>query len=232
MNGDRLAVRVREILRDVETVAHQGEFWNDIEISIALNQAQYIFINTALRLRLDYLLSGLHTTTGFITPDITVDNGWLTLPNDYLHYVSGRVNEEYPILARLYLGATSEVYKNSRQAGIFIINNLYRGIFDRNLETEVELNYYRKPYYIGLTDLGEDTRPDFLLRDFNDYVYDDIICGHAAVLLGMKETQTQREFKIRKQIFTHYNIFPKRLITLFNDVERIKELIEQLTGEK
>lgn len=245
MNGDGLAVRVREILRDVQTIVHQGEFWSDREIRLALNQSQAQFINIALRLKLDYLLAGLHSTTGYVTPvtDATDPNylgGWIALPNDYLHYVSGMVGyEDNLFLARLYLGATAEVYRNTQQAGIFIINNLYRGILRNDVETGVVLNYFRQPYYIGLTSMGDNPavtpvtgRTDFLLQDFDDYVYNDIIVGHAAVILGMKETQTQREFKIKKQIFSHYSIFPKRLISLLNDVERVRELIEQFMGKQ
>ena len=232
MNGDRLLIRVREILRDVETVSHQGRFWDDVEIAIALNQSQEIFINTVLRLKLYHLLAGLHTTTGFQSPNPDVNDGWMTLPEGYLHYVSARVNKDMPVIARVYLGASADMYKNAVHAGVFIIKDLYRGIFAYNTETEVELNYYRRPSYIGLTSLGDDTRSDFTQVDFPDYVYDSIICGHAAVLLGMKETQTQREYKIKKHIFTHYNIFPKALIELFYDVEKLKELIEVLMGNQ
>lgn len=252
MIGDNLVVRVREILRDVQTITHQGEFWSDAEIRLALNTARDTFINTCLRLKLDYMLSGLLTTTGTVTPITNVNDpnylgGWIGLPSDYLHYVSGRVadSEDNLYLARLYLGVTAEVYKYSTQAGIFIVNqayldalnvpvhitNVYRGIFRNNITCPVELNYYRQPSIIGLTGI-DDLDPSFNVQDFDDYIYNDIIVGHAAVLLGMKETQTQREFKVQKQIFKHYNIFPKTLLQLLNNVETIKELIEQVFGKQ
>jgi len=68
MNGDVLANRVRLILRDTQSPADQGLFWSDMEIALALNNAQAIFVNASLRLGLSYLLAGLNVTTGFVTP--------------------------------------------------------------------------------------------------------------------------------------------------------------------
>ena len=242
MNGDSLVIRVREILRDVVSNVHQGEFWSDLEIKLALNAAQAVFVNTCLRLRLHYLLSGLMTSVQ--VPAITVPtplprpnpNRWRLLPVDYMHYVSG-VTQLDPDgtmlrLARIYLGASSHIYKTAAQDAIFIHDGRMTAIAGSDPYTAFVLHYFRQPAQIGLTSLGDDTQPWFPIIEFSSHVYDDIIAGHASVLLGMKETQTQREFKNFKNIFSQYTIFPKRLLNFITDVEKLRELIEAMTGGK
>jgi len=231
MNGDVLANRVRLILRDTQSPADQGLFWSDMEIALALNNAQAIFVNASLRLGLSYLLAGLNVTTGFVTPP---DTGWIPLPDNYLHYVSAMVGtDQFQVVARVYQGATAEVFRNSNVAGVFIVGNQYRGILGNDTNTGVILNYFRKPSYIGLTSLGDNiNRPDFNVQDFDMYIYTDIIATHAAVLLGFKEIQTQRDFKFMKHIFSYYSIFPKRLVSLLKDLDIAKAIMDSLLKQQ
>ena len=123
MNGDNLAVRVRELLRDVTSVTHQGEFWSDKEIKRALNSAQDIFVNACLRGELYYLLSGLSTTLFYpaVVPPVI---RWRPIPTDYLHYISAMTNDdELSYMARVYLGASVHVYENTWHNAVFILRN-------------------------------------------------------------------------------------------------------------
>ena len=88
-----------------------------------------------------------------------------------------------------------------------------------NPNSQFVLIYYCYPSYIGLTSLGDaSTRPDFATIDFTPDFY-DIILRHAAVLLGMKETQTQRDFKKRQEELLSISLIPRRLTHLVRDLD-------------
>lgn len=200
-----LAERVRQILRDEETVYAQGQFWDIRHISLALNSAQNIFLNFCIRNSIWQLLSSLYTNTGFIPSG--------TLPSDYLHCASAKVGttEENLVTAKLYLGGKGYNYRFVKDdAAIILLENLY---FVRNgSPASGILYYYKKPSYIGLEELGDYTRSDFDIIDFHAFIYEDIITNQAAVLLSFKEIQTQRDFKRQKKWLTEMALQPKSLL--------------------
>lgn len=202
MNGDNMAARVRRLLRDVSTVTEQGEFWEDAEISVALNAAQMMYVNFALRSKQLYNLGGLFVSSGYIPSG--------TLPVNYLHYSSGLVGPDQNTLrlAMIYVGGMAEVYRfNSRQQAILIVGSQI-SFMDAGIQRSGILNYYKYPSYIGLTSRGENVRADFAEVDFAGTIYDDIIALWAAKILGMKEPQTQREFKRHKRVLYELSQYP------------------------
>jgi hypothetical protein len=189
-------------LRDVTTVTDQGEFWEDREISVALNSAQMLFVNLCLRMDLKNHLSGLMATTGFI--------GSGFLPANYLHYSTGMVGPASDALrlAMIYVGGLAEVYRfNTRQQAIMIVGNEL-SFMDAGVQSSGQLWYYAYPSYIGLTALGDIVRADFTQVDFAANIYNDIITRWAAKIMGMKEPQTQREFKKHKRVMYEMAQYP------------------------
>ena len=72
------------------------------------------------------------------------------------------------------------------------------------------LTYYKYPSKIdNAAGLGTDLND----IDFEEWVYNDLITIHAAVLLGMKEVQTQREFKMEKRMGQDISVQPDVWVT-------------------
>ncbi|KKN79176.1 hypothetical protein LCGC14_0341930 [marine sediment metagenome] len=193
MNGDPLIVRVRRILKDVESVVSLGEFWSDEEIILVLNASQSILLNFAIRNNRLSLIETLLTSTILGSP--------LVLPDDYLHYSSAQVGiaDDDLQMAGVYIGGDAYSYLYVKLDGCFILNDELYFARNRNINSLGILYYYKQPSYIGATSLGNDVSPQFLRYDFHDYIYNDIIVMGAVYLLGMKETQTQRDFKKYKR---------------------------------
>ena len=210
MNGDALIVRVRRVLKDVATNVSQGEFWADREIILALNAAQDSFCDFALNNNLHYMLAGLATNSQFMTSQRNY-----TFDPEYMHYISARVgtyNNEKP--ARIYLGGEGFYYEHTHHKACSIIgNDIYFIDGNQTVPRDGEgfLFYYKRPSYIGATSLGHNPnqpiagitpRTDFATIDFEDFIYNDIIANHAAVIAGLKETTNQRDFKKQKRRLT------------------------------
>ena len=222
-----MAARIRDILRDNITRTEQGVFWPDTDIRLALNASQDAVVNFCLRNQLELPLVGLLQTAVYNAPTqqmIDTQTGYQPLPANYMHYASAYVpdpdteliNTRYP--AKIYMGADAECYRNAIHVGVSIDNNNIKAVFMNNPNSQFVLMYYCYPSYIGLNSLGDATRPDFGTIDFTPDFY-DIILRHAAVLLGMKETQTQRDFKKRQEELLSISLIPRRLLHLVKDID-------------
>lgn len=232
MNGDLLITRARQILKDVPTNVAQGQFWADREIILALNAAQDIFLNFAIENKLHYMLAGLVTNTQYMT---TQRN--FTFDPPYLHYISARTgdfNNQKP--ARIYLGAEGANYEHTHHKAIAIIgNDVY--VLDGNQliprDGQGFLFYYKRPSYIGATSLGDNPnsplppivpRTDFFNVDFENYIYNDIFANHAAVILGAKETTTQRDYKKLKRNLSELILNPPIYANYVRNIEFTGEI--------
>ena len=227
MNGDALAARVRDILRDVTTPTEQGQFWQDPEIRLALNVSQDSVVHYFLQSDIVAPLSGLLRTQVYAPPSFNVVNnntGYQPLPTNYLHYASAVVwdtadeMQVYRYTPKMYLGADAEVYRNAVHIGVSINGGGIKAVCMNNPNSGFELYYYCYPSYIGLTSLNDASRPDFNVIDFTNDFY-DLIARHAAILLGMKETQTQRDFKKRREELMTISLRPPKLTHLVNDLD-------------
>lgn len=193
MNGDLLIERVRDILQDKESATVLGEFYHDLEIVLSLNAAQDFIVNFCVRTQFHYYLNGLIKTTAYLTSPTT-------LPSDYLHGISAISGAEISLHpARLYIGGLGYTYMGVDHNSCIILNNqLY--FLEGGVHSGGKLIYYKKPSYIGATSLGLDVAADFNDKDFYDFIYNDIFVQNACVLLGLKEPQTQREYKKIKKV--------------------------------
>ena len=211
MNGDNLALKIRDILRDTQSMVQQGSFWSNWEIYLALNAAQECFINTCLTHKLKNCLNTLITQT---TPAASVNLSLLTNPNRYLHYVSANIVGEPNRLARIYLGNEGHVFRNVQHDFCYIENNIVT-FFSRIAPVTGILYYYRYPSKIELTSVQgtPNTAIDFPME------YYDIIALHASMILGLKETQTQRDIKNKQQIKAKVLMTPQELIHRIADVD-------------
>lgn len=212
MNGDNLVARVRRILRDEETASRKGLFWHTQKVRLALNAAQNILLNWAVNNNYLHLLQSLITDTGIMESGV--------LPTDYFYYLAGLVGEEESSLktAQVYLGGDGWYYLNTAHYGVVILaDNLYF-IDDGDSAGSGKLIYYKRPSFIGVTELGDNSRDDFNDIDFENHIYDNIIVNKAAVLLGFQEPQTQREYKRDEQVHKEIQAEPRSLIRTVRDL--------------
>ena len=215
MNATGPIQRVRNILRDNQNIVRKGEFWDtEREIVPVLNACQDIFLNYCLRNNMPYMLKGLITTTAFGVSG--------ALPADYLHYISGMVGliETTLKTARIYLGGEGDYYRYVAHKAVIIIgSNLY--FTDGSLPAPKGiLTYYRRPSRIT-TDTAS---PDYLLQEFEDNIYYDIIVNQAAVILALKETQTQREFKKARRVLQNIVLYPAGITAYNVDYDKAVEV--------
>jgi len=204
MNGDALIQDVREILRDVQTPIHQGQFWDDREIILALNAAQDVFVNFCLKYEHYNLLDRLFTY-------IQNTSNPQAIPSDYLMYASGEVlSEEVSKIAQIHIGGDADKYMWAFHDAINIVGSLMYFIVNGAYGYGT-LYYYKKPSYIGATSLGDAVRPDFNTVDFDSYIYTDIFVNHASMLLGLKEIQTTRDYKKMKRVMQDLAIKPEHI---------------------
>jgi hypothetical protein len=220
MNGDVLAQRLREILHDKETATDKGTFWDDRQLRLALNAAQDVIINRLLNNKQYSNLLGLATQTTYGRNTV--------VPWDYLHYMSGQVGdtEQTLKLARVYLGATGDAYINVNHYAVCIIGNAMMFVNKGERISSGILYYYKRPSFIGLTSMGDDSRSDFNTIDFAFDIY-DMIVQHSAQILGMKETQTQREFKLFKNLNSELSVQPIDMVNISQTQEIPTMFMEQ-----
>ena len=211
MNGDNLALKIRDILKDTPSMVQQGTFWSDWEIYLALNAAQESFLNSCIIHKLHNCLNTLIAQT---IPATTIDLSLITNPNRYMHYVSANIVGEPNRLARIYLGNEGHVFRNVDHDFCYIENNI-ASFFSRGIATNGILYYYRYPSRIELTSVQgtPNTNIDFPAE------YYDIIALHASVILGLKETQTQRDIKNKQQVKAKVLMTPSDLIHRIADVD-------------
>jgi hypothetical protein len=209
MDGDKLIDRVRTILGDVETSYKKGTFWSEVEILQSLNLSQDIFINACIRLKQYYFLNGLITSADFFTAA-----GENDLPADYLHYISAVAGavKDFSLLrmARVYLGGIGYTYMYVNHDAVIILgDSIY--FKQGGDDSKGILFYFCRP-----TDIVAETFDSV----FPDYVYYDILANHASIMLGMKETQTSREFKKTRRQIQQIVLYPKRIDNYITDVKK------------
>ena len=201
MTGSELIFKVRKILRDQEDPWLKGEFWSDEEILLCLNAAQDNLVNYCLVSGNGYLLNGLTSATQHESiTSIPVT----TVPIDYLHYISGQVGEDPSSLktAKVYLGGDAIPFRYSNYNNAVVIINDQLLFIDNGVIGKGVLHYYRRPSSIVKTAFQD---------SFDRYVYTDIIANNASVIAGMKEIQTQRDYKKLKRVmkavsYTHLTL--------------------------
>ena len=203
MVGTQLIARVRRLLKDVEDDTHKGEFWDDREVLLALNASQDVLINICLKNNYGNILHGLIKNTGNIATG--------GLPADYCHVINGMVgaNAGSQRMARVYIGGECEVYRCAKSDAV-LINGVNIYFINSGVQGRGMLTYYKYPSKIdNAAGLGTDLND----IDFEEWVYNDLITIHAAVLLGMKEVQTQREFKMEKRMGQDISVQPDVWVT-------------------
>ena len=189
-----------------------GEFWHEREILLALNVAQDVVVNFFLTNKQYNILRHLHADTGTIAAGGTLSG----LTPSYMHYDAAKVEDdgEDPELrmARIYIGGETEIYNIVKHRNLCIINDSYYFNHDRNLADGI-MYYFKRPERIRLTPTAS------LNADFDDYVYRDIICKYAAVLLGIKSIPTLREAYWQKGFYKNLGLQPPFAVLFLNNVE-------------
>ena len=218
MDGRDIILRVRQILRDVQSSTQQGVFWYDPEILLALNAAQDSFVSKCIENKHWPLLGGL-------IKNLTILSAGTTVPADYLHYVSGMVGplSQNSVTARIYLGGMGDIYFTVKHDSIIILNDI---IYPKSTYVnDGVLYYYRYPTTIT---------NNIYYSDFPEYIYYDIIAEYASIILAMKEVQTQREFKTFKYAQNNLMNIDKNSVNYNNDVEHpvLIEMKGMLNGQR
>jgi hypothetical protein len=188
MQAEALITRARLYLRDVTSASIQGEFYSDNEIELSLNVSQNMFVNYCIETEKRYLLNSLIRNTGFSTGAVTLSS----LQDSYLHYLSARVGsiDQLARMAQIYLGGTGWGFIYTDHRACIIINDTCTFYEDRQ-STNGILYYYKVP--VSIT--SDTSAADYPIQDFSLFTYTNIITKHACTMLGMKEIQSQREFK-------------------------------------
>lgn len=189
-----------------------GEFWHEREILLALNVAQDVFVNFSLNNKRYDVLRHLHANTGAVAAGDLISG----LTPTYLHYDAAKVTDDSdpPALrtARVYIGGETEIYNIIKHRSLCVINDDYYFNHDRDLSEGI-MYYFKRPERITLTPATSRN------ADFDDYVYRDIICKYAAVLLGIKSIPTLREAYWQKGFYTNLGLQPPFAVLFLNNVE-------------
>ena len=225
MQAAPLIQRVRRLLLDNASIspADAGEFWSDAIITLFLNESQLLFTSALLEGRgvraADIHLSGMLET---IVPGPTD-----VLPDDFMESSSAQVFDPVNIadaaMARIFTGGNGFNYRNVGLHSCIIFQDSYEFYFN-GLACEGILHYYKYPAVI--TDNNLD--PDFDIQTFSSDIYEDIIIPQAAVLLGLKEPQTQREVKRMQKVMKLIGI--KLHPTIFYPTEKEIAVQSQRVG--
>lgn len=211
MTGQDAILYVRQILRDVETPTKQGQFWHDDEILLCLNVAQTCYVHSSLSGKLYSLLDTLLVKTQpFQSMNLT------TLIPNYFHYKTAYIIDSptLNLTCQIYTGEESLAYRNTQQEMLIIQGNdctfYERGVPLTGVRFG-EMWYYRYPNAIVGTTAN--------MQDFTRDVYRGAICRHAAVILGQKELNNQRNQKDRKQGKLYNLLVPADLVHKYGDID-------------
>lgn len=222
MLGAWLVRKIRRIIKDDQDFWTKGVFWSDRELYLCLNMAQYNFVNYCLFTDTTYYLNALVTST--IHESIS-NIPVTTIPDDYMHYISGQVGDDVNKLktAKIYLGGEGILYRYSNyNSAIIIIGNdlmfIDNGIIGKGI-----LHYYRYPTEIIAGNFQD---------DFDTYVYTDILVNNAAVIAGMKEIQTQREFKKKNRLMLELKTNPIKLANYVGNNDLSSVILKGMANEK
>jgi hypothetical protein len=217
MTIQSLISRVRLLINDIDNTnvilaVKKGIFWSNDEILNVLNASQYAFIDFCLNGKIYYPLNNIYTYSIFLDANLSINNDY-DLPADYLHYASAKYNYNHANLSQLpiyypskiYLGGEGLPFLSCYQDAAVILNNKIR--FKVNDEyCGGMLFYYKHPASISSVDV----------YSFDDLVYSNIICIYAAIILGMKQIQTGREYKT-------YQTLAKQFTDLINNYQNYTE---------
>ena len=211
MTGLDAILYVRQILRDVETPTKQGQFWHDDEILLCLNVAQTCYIHSSLSGKLYNLLDTLLVKSA---PFQSIKLS--TLVPNYFHYKSAYVIDSptLNLTCQIYTGEESLAYRNTQQEMLIIQGDectFYEQGVPLTGNRFGELWYYRYPAVIVGTAIN--------MQDFTRDVYRGAICRHAAVLLGQKELNNQRNQKDRRQSKLYNMLVPMDLVHKYGDID-------------
>lgn len=211
MTGLDAILYVRQILRDVETPTKQGQFWHDDEILLCLNVAQTCYIHSSLSGKLYNLLDTLLVKSA---PFQSIKLSTL-IPN-YFHYKTAYIinSPTLNLTCQIYTGEESLAYRNTQQEMLIIQGDectFYEQGVPLTGNRFGELWYYRYPATIVGTAVN--------MQDFTRDVYRGAICRHAAVLLGQKELNNQRNQKDRRQSKLYNMLVPMDLVHKYGDID-------------
>ncbi len=186
----------------------QGDFWHDLEILNALNVSQQVVANFLITTKQMHHLRYLHTKTALGV------GGLLTnLDEPYLHYDSCVVdNGENVKLGRIYIGGETQIYQILDHRSMCIENNRYWFNAFRRPNAQGIMYYFRQPKLITLS-------PASLNGEFEDWIYQDAICQHAALILGIKSIQTLRERYSQQEFYKCLGTNPEFAVLFLNNVE-------------
>ena len=183
LNGNNLILRVRKNLRDVPNSFRKGEEWTDYDILLALNTSQLTLTNLCINFKYKHLLTGLIKSKDYdTTPPFT-------LPDDYLHYHAGTVKHGVDFFAARMMFCPFNYFSSDMDViGIWDTNIVFKA--GTNLNGKGVLYYYKIPTKI--------VAGNFV--DCFSQMFYDMVCEHTTVFLGMKEIQSQREWKLNRDL--------------------------------
>lgn len=181
---------VRNKLRDQgvsdTSVPMRNTFWSDDEILLAIKMAQLMLVRHAVEQKSTTLLNSLLIERSFDVFSLSYPMVINTdpIPDTFYSPAAVAVTEDnirYP--ASLEMGTVAMHYAvNNMEYEVGIINT------DYYCDKPIRLWYYRIPY-----DINED-----VISWFPEDVITNIIVETTSYLLGMKNPQTQREYKTAK----------------------------------
>lgn len=218
MNATPYVARMRQILHDFETPTSMGLFWQDEELVLCLNVAQYSVLNAALRNGTVHILDKLIKRA-------TLGNG-VALPSDYCQALTGKIQIQIP----LPTGGTESRYVQSRlyeqgEALNFLTTNhskiliIEEKIYPYHNETkcQCELTYITYPSEITLDPLNA----DYDKKSFEEDVYRNIITVLAVCIAGYKEFNTNRDTKYYKKLAEYLGSLGKDHLPYLKDIENV-----------
>mgnify|MGYP006967013289 CR=1 FL=1 len=197
------------MLRDVESDTVKGTFWTDGIILKMLNETQLVFINHASREN-PVLLDSLYQSTAYLPYTPGQD---ILLPGTYFHYASAEVgpDEDNLEFARTYLGGSGVAVLTTKINTCFIYRNIIYFV-NNGVRSGGILHYYKYPSVISIADFEP---------SFYDDVYDALIVRHTTAVLGMKEVQSQRDYKNRQAQLRNMLIRPGVIQKYVDDKDRV-----------
>ena len=206
-------------LSNINNKPEKGQYWSDRLILLMLDTAQNILLNQALAVKDEVLLNGLFSESSFTAN--------ATLPNDFAWYIGGVAyppNGFNERISRIYVGGEAEQYRNVRHYAVYLIGNSISSRWLATYPSNGRLTYWRRPTPINQLGLN--------LTDFEDEIYNDWIVVQACVLLGMAETQTQREYKNLQVVKQKFMINPKKFVNYIENREQVGQDYGQKNREQ
>ncbi|OQA51534.1 MAG: hypothetical protein BWY47_00033 [Bacteroidetes bacterium ADurb.Bin302] len=233
MDGSDLVLQIRRALRDVTSARSQGQFYDDDEIILALNNAQMLFVNYCLERNLYVYLEGLIRVSNRIGWDtqlnVPANLNILTAP--YLHIISAVFQDsELSYLSRVYLGGEALQYLYTEHYGTYIINNAI--YFSRgwggapsnyNQQLSGRIIYYTYPARIYGALPSPPVPIDYVTKSFSDAIYENVILYIAASILSLKDSLSQRDVKLLSEGKTFESTIPTQLIYLYSKIDSFLE---------